>query len=388
MTDTHVVAEAMRNQILVGDSAARLGELPAESIHSAVTSPPFWGLRDYRVQGQLGRERTPEQYIDRLVEILRHLRRTLRPDGTLWLNLGDCYARAGSGLKPTDLVGIPWRVALALQADGWYLRCDIVWKKPNTMPESVTSRPTKAHEYLFLLSKSARYYYDGAAIREPLQDGDHHRNVLGQASHVPGDSPHAGLRRYGAGNVKRALADGTKGGRSDHLGSGVPWVDDGSGRNARSVWTINTRPFKGAHFAVFPPALPMRCIKAGTSELGCCEACGMPYRRIKGKVAADGKPPVVIEKRRKAQPSRTYSRHHSSIPGGQSLAAGTKITLGWEVECGCGAGVGRSVVIDPFAGSGTTLLVAKQLGRDFIGIDLNPSYCDMARERLDKVVSP
>jgi DNA modification methylase len=214
-----------------------------------VTSPPYWGLRDYGEDGQIGLEHTPDEYVTRLVEVFREVRRVLRDDGTLWLNLGDSYAGSGAGggtsgdlahhmtniamsnrpttnklhgIKSKDLVGIPWRVAFALQADGWYLRSDIIWAKPNPMPESVTDRPTKSHEYVFLLSKSARYYYDADAIRE-------------------GDTARA------SGNKTRVIADG-------------------SGRNARSVWTITTKPYAEAHFATFPPELPERCIKAGSQE--------------------------------------------------------------------------------------------------------------------------
>lgn len=237
--------------VYAGDALTILRELDAGSVHCCVTSPPYWGLRDYGQNGQLGLEPTPEQYVANLVAVFREVRRVLRDDGTLWLNLGDSYNSAPPGgnpggfqgasmrahpaydaayprdhakgagwkvrgLKPKDLVGIPWRVAFALQADGWYLRSDIIWAKPNPMPESVTDRPTKSHEYIFLLSKSARYYYDQEAVAE----------------------------------------------RAENAITVAPT------RNLRSVWTIATRPYPGAHFAVFPPELPERCIKAGSAELG------------------------------------------------------------------------------------------------------------------------
>lgn len=256
--------------ILVGDVRDALSAIPERSIQCCVTSPPYWGLRDYGVVGQLGLEATPEEYIANMVEVFREVRRVLRDDGTLWLNIGDSYASGGRGglgdkcglngsrnnqnesrkavavmgrsiprgYKPKDLVGIPWMLAFALRADGWYLRSDIIWSKPNPMPESVTDRPTKAHEYLFLLTKSPRYYYDAEAVKEPDKGTDHRRNIL----HKPEPSgglltPHQGIR--------------TTEGRN------------GAGRNRRSVWTVATQPFRGAHFAVFPPALIEPCILAG-----------------------------------------------------------------------------------------------------------------------------
>ena len=253
--------------IHAGDCLDVLRSLPAESVQTCVTSPPYWGLRDYGEDGQLGLESTPEEYVAKMVGVFAEVRRVLRDDGTLWLNLGDCYATgAGSyrnpgsdvkpvehggkqaytkdyaraqpnrmpipGLKPKDLVGIPWRVAFALQADGWYLRSDIIWSKPNPMPESVTDRPTKAHEYLFLLSKSARYFYDAEAIKEGT---------------VGPDSANDFVRPE----------------RLKHQnGSTKPYESTGA-RNRRTVWAVPTQPFPGAHFAVFPPKLIEPCIKAG-----------------------------------------------------------------------------------------------------------------------------
>jgi len=238
-----------------------LPTLDAGSVQTCVTSPPYWGLRDYGRPGQIGLEATPEAYVERLVAVFREVRRVLADDGVLWLNLGDSYNGSGgsggqvrpggkvagqppvsgvnvSGLKPKDLVGIPWRVAFALQADGWYLRSDIIWSKPNPMPESVRDRCTKAHEYLFMLTKRARYYYDADAMQEPAS-------------------------QRASGNHARRCADGAVGDRpGDHLGRSVPWK--GTTRNRRSVWTISTRPYPGAHFAVMPPALVEPCIKAGS----------------------------------------------------------------------------------------------------------------------------
>lgn len=295
--------------IICGDALVELGKLPDASVHCCVTSPPYWGLRDYGVAGQLGLEKTPEEYVANLVAAFREVRRVLRDDGTLWLNLGDSYNSGGGttcaiggglrenrqreknyretipGLKPKDLVGIPWRVAFALQADGWYLRSDIIWAKPNPMPESVRDRPTRSHEYIFLMSKNARYYYDAEAIYESMADAS------------------AARYEYGFGGAK-----------NEHLKATVkPTAVVGdrtptTGRNKRSVWTVTTRPYAEAHFATFPPDLIEPCIKAG------CPAGG--------------------------------------------------------------------VVLDPFFGAGTTGLVAARLGREFIGIELNAKYCEMAERRI------
>ncbi|MDB5413214.1 MAG: methyltransferase [Rubritepida sp.] len=253
--------------ILVGDSLEVLRGLPAASVQCCVTSPPYFGLRDYGQAGQIGLEPTPDAYVARLVEVFAEVRRVLRPDGTCWLNLGDCYASAGgpqvaqtkwniegasdgqsAGLtrrppacaKPKDLLGIPWMVAFALRADGWYLRSDIVWAKPNPMPESVKDRPTNAHEHVFLLTKSERYFYDRDAIREEAV-----------SDHPSGN----GFKRDARESYKDA--NGAR-------GSDAQWTGVGGYRNARNVWTITPQPFKGAHFATMPPALVERCIKAGS----------------------------------------------------------------------------------------------------------------------------
>ena len=311
-------------RIWLGDAIDGLRAMPDGLAQTCVTSPPYWGLRDYGEDGQIGLEDSPDAFVARLVEVFREVRRVLRDDGTLWLNLGDSYAAArggtyqpaetlaggisgrtadGSrtnrgrgdgyqpsrnagafGLKHKDLCGIPWRVAFALQADGWYLRSDIIWHKPNPMPESVTDRPTKSHEYVFLLSKSARYYYDGEAIKEESITNDPRRpyGSNGAWSIDGRDKIEAG-----AGSVRKT---------------------DATRRNARSVWSITTRPYAGAHFATFPPELPERCIRAG------------------------------------------------------SRAGDT--------------------VLDPFMGSGTTAWVARNLGRRAVGCELNAEYLAIAADRL------
>jgi len=258
----------MKTTILVGDVRERLRELPDGSVQCCVTSPPYWGLRDYGQDAQIGLEQTPDAFVAELVSVFRAVKRVLRDDGTLWLNLGDSYSGSGKGpagnlgaihdernmeqkhsaivpdgLKPKDLIGIPWRVAFALQADGWYLRQDIIWHKPNPMPESVTDRCTKAHEYVFLLSKSAQYFYDAKAISEPsIHAGDIKTNNKGK-------------------NAKMGDFGATRGGFLKDGG-----VTVGDTRNRRSVWTITTKPFSGAHFAVMPPDLADLCIKAGSKE--------------------------------------------------------------------------------------------------------------------------
>ena len=236
----------MGYKLLVGDCRDILPTLPAESVHCCMTSPPYWGLRDYGVTGQIGLEPTIDQFVAEMVAVFREVRRVLRKDGTLWLNLGDSYASrsAADGLKPKDLCGIPWRVAFALQADGWWLRQDIIWSKPNPMPESVTDRCTKAHEYVFLLTKAERYYYDAEAIKE--------------------DAIHAGrvVEYDGTQKNSTAAAEQRMRTRIDQN------VTVGSSRNKRSVWEVATAPFSEAHFATFPPALIEPCIKAGCPKGG------------------------------------------------------------------------------------------------------------------------
>lgn len=306
--------------IIQGDALARLRELPDESAHVCVTSPPYYGLRDYGVDGQIGLEGTPEEYVERLVAVFREVRRVLRADGTLWLNIGDSYAGSGKGrmgddspcatgkqatnrgslagvlqkapknvCKPKDLIGVPWMLAFALRADGWYLRQDIIWRKTNSMPESVRDRCTKSHEYLFLLSKSARYYFDAEAISEPIAVSSAKRYAQNIAAQKGSN------RQPGKTNGPMKAAPPSFGGTAPR-------------RNKRDVWSTTTGSFRGAHFAVFPEALIAPCILAG------------------------------------------------------SPVGGT--------------------VLDPFTGSGTTGVAAKRLGRDFIGIEISPDYQQMATARI------
>lgn len=380
----------MTVRVIAGDALVCLRELPAESVHCAVTSPPYYGLRDYGCAGQLGLERSPEAYVAALVEVFREVRRVLRSDGTVFLNLGDSYSSGGrtsydqdqklpqrkstfrpgnpdknggnsnrdgvgaiAGCKPKDLIGIPWMVAFALRADGWYLRRDIIWHKPNPMPESVTDRPTSAHEYLFLLTKSPTYFYDAEAIKEPFAT-DPRENYPGRA------------RILGRGTQPSSLAP-IGAARRDNTG-GYP--SNGSGRNKRTVWMIASAPYRGAHFATFPPKLVEPCILAGTSECGVCPKCRAPWER-----AVERKAMVIRRSERTHPMGRTR-------PSGTMLMPPEAVTIGWHPTCSCNAGAVPATVLDPFAGAGTTGLVAERLGRDALLIELNPSYADMARTRI------
>lgn len=342
-----------------------LSRIPDNSINCCITSPPYYGLRDYGHKDQIGLEETPEHYVEKLILVFREVRRVLKNDGTLWLNIGDSYAgsgkgmngdgscgvlnsvkqqsnkganignghgiaKTGEGLKPKDLIGIPWMVAFALRSDGWYLRQDIIWSKPNPMPESVTDRCTKAHEYIFLLSKSREYYYDQEAIKQPVTDATIQRmaqqiedqkgsnrvpgKTNGNMKAVgPGRNPRTGIDRKGGnqGSEKGipAMAINGRGvnGHSGYFDAEGNLIGDGKA-NKKSVWTVTTKPFKEAHFATFPEALIIDMIKAGCPENG--------------------------------------------------------------------------IVYDPFMGAGTTGLVCRKLNRNFIGSEINHLYCEIANRRI------
>jgi len=341
----------MRHTILHADVMDGLRSLPDRSVHCIITSPPYWGLRDYGVEGQIGLEPSPEEYVQKIVAVFREAWRVLRDDGTLWLNLGDCYARSRSawGLKAKDLVGIPWRVAFALQADGWYLRSDIIWAKPNAMPESVRDRPTKSHEHVFLLAKQARYFYDADAIREE----SHYRAPKGSGT---------GRGRYSGDEMGSVPSGGV---------SANPL-----GRNRRTVWEIATQPMPEAHFATFPEKLVEPCIRAGTSDRGCCPECGAPWRR-------------VVEIERSDVPrynSKSAGRRDCNYGDSDSTTLrARKIVVrevGWQPSCTCGCEeTVPCIVLDPFVGSGTVNLVAHDLGRSSVGIELNEKYIDIIKNR-------
>ena len=333
--------------ILTGDCLSILPTLEEQSVQCVVTSPPYYGLRDYGMEGQIGLEDTPEAYVESLVAVFREVWRVLKDDGVLWLNLGDSYwanrsangeaggvgerslagsenkTRAGGKphpvIKPKDLLGIPWMVAFALRADGWYLRSDIVWNKPNAMPESVTDRPTRAHEYIFLMAKQERYYYDAEAIKETATGYDGRKDTLlkGIPKYANGLVPNQSEQTFHAkGHERRQRRKnddtnygGNGSGFADH--SGYSNLDNPYVRNKRDVWTVATHPYKGAHFAAFPPKLIEPCILAGSRE--------------------------------------------------------------------------GDTVLDPFAGSGTTGMVAIQHHRNFVGIELNPAYVELAKARTANV---
>ncbi len=413
-------------RILIGDCRERLAELADGSVHCCVTSPPYFGLRDYGHEGQMGLETTPEEFVAGMVEVFREVRRVLRDDGTLWLNIGDSYAGswgaqghrvtdsaqpswhgsqirnhpkrsrtgsvAGFQCKPKDLIGIPWMLAFALRADGWFLRQDIIWSKPNPMPESVRDRCTKAHEYLFLLSKGPRYYFDAEAIAEASTDKS------------PGNISHKGLTAYGAGDEKHRTKSGLvayaerkrQSGKQhkqtalgQHIGGYLGSNDAYATRNKRSVWEIATQPFSEAHFATYPPALIEPCIQAGTSEKGCCSKCGAPWMRATKLTAPDGREAVVTQGRSAKGPDgKPLIGNNMTHPGEKGSFNATKGVLrrefaGWVAQCECNASMVQATVLDPFFGAGTTGLVADRLGRNCIGIELNPEYAAIAQRRLN-----
>ena len=355
-----------------------------------------------RIDQQLGLEKTPEEYIAKMVEVFRGVWRVLRDDGTLWLNLGDSYnsgtqfnhhssglgedavrysegsrddwpghRASAPGLKHKDLCGIPWRVALALQADGWYLRQDIIWHKPNPMPESVTDRCTKSHEYLFLLTKNPRYFYDAEAIKEPAQTAG---NIGGFGGSVA-SARTMGVREPSGNEVYE---------------KGSQYVRPET-RNKRSVWTIPTKSFKDAHFATFPPKLIEPCILAGTSAKGACPECGAPWERVVEKVSTGKR---YATGKSKAKNDAGLVTGFSGYDDGSS--APVYKTTGWRPTCkhdcrktGDDGMYGQPepipcIVADIFMGSGTTVMVAAQNGRDYLGIELNPEYAEMARGRASQ----
>ncbi|SVB06174.1 uncharacterized protein METZ01_LOCUS159028, partial [marine metagenome] len=344
-----------------------------------VTSPPYYGLRDYQVDGQIGLESTIDEYVDTMVKVFSEVSRVLKPTGTVWLNLGDSYNGSGKGawdktdvqkevyvppkgtpvtrvkgLKPKDLCGIPWRVAFALQADGWYLRQEIIWSKPNPMPESVKDRCTKAHESIFLLAhpeSKGKYYYDADAVREKSETQWNSTQFVTE---------------------KRVQRDIGKGFGNLNQGNSAHPDLERSDRNKRSVWSISLKPYSQAHFATFPPELPRTCILAGTSEKGVCPDCGLGWIRV----VETHKPPL-----RQVKISGPVSGH--GLLGGKRWDEPIqRNTTGWQPQCDCGSDPVPPTVLDPFAGAGTTLMVANQLQRHAIGVELNPDYQKLGQDRI------
>lgn len=394
-------------QIIEGDCREVMRGMPEGSVHMCVTSPPYFGLRNYGLGDKgIGLEPTLNDYIANIVEVFQCVRRVLRDDGTLWLNYGDAYnsspsnqneginvregakrlgrqSRAVDGLKPKDLIGQPWRIAFALQADGWYLRSDIIWHKPNPMPESVTDRPTKSHEHVFLLTKRPTYYYDAEAVREA------HKSGPSTAEPPSGDWMKQNRPNTGNSDWYRTRPPSRPPG----------YIGPASGRNLRDVWTIPTEGYPGAHFATFPRKLVEPCIKAGTSDKGCCPECGAPWVQVVDRDRQPTRPGRDNKQDDTGMANRDRGRHVTDVR-----------TVGWKPPgCEClGLMQARTLdprtgkettprpvlasstclppmpctVLDPFVGSGTAGVVATQLGRRFVGIDLSREYCEMARKRI------
>ena len=368
-------------RILLGDNRQTLKTIPDGSVQVCVTSPPYWGLRDYGNDDQIGLEESPQLFVEELCQVFDEVWRVLADDGTLWLNLGDSYSGSGKGpagnlgaknnerhlehkhsaivpegLKPKDLVGIPWRVAFALQARGWYLRSDIIWHKPNPMPESVTDRPTKSHEYIFLLSKSAKYFYDHEAVREE-------------------QSPATAIDLARRNNLNNKGTHGDV--RPDLARSREECVPSDGKRNRRDVWSVATQPFSGAHFATYPKALIEPCILAGSSEHGHCVDCGKGWvRQFEKGITPDRTP---RENRIGVIPGRDSATRMQST----EMATIERKFIGWVKNCNCDTDEVRpAIVLDPFSGSGTTGIVAINNGREYIGCELNPEYAQLSEKRI------
>jgi DNA modification methylase len=376
-------ADGLSCRLYLGHVLDVLAAMPEKSVHCCITSPPYWGLRSYLKKDhpdkkyEIGQEPLPDCKTDgqaqcgrcfvcTMVEVFRAVRRVLRDDGTCWLNLGDTYG--ATNLPPGNLVGVPWRVALALQADGWILRQDIIWSKPSPMPESVKNRCTKSHEYVFLLTRSTRYYYDAEAIKDPA-------------------APSVRVQKTGPGfkgklNHTSMVGNGVD--PEEVWGNGVDGkvIATGNLSNKRSVWRVASFSYPGAHFAVYPPKLVEPCLLAGTSEKGCCGECGAPWRRLVERVKLYRDRPNDYVKRT----GEAGTGNHCN-----NTVAGVEVrTLGWEPTCNCVADVELGedgftehpvppavvpcTVLDPFVGSGTTACVALEHGRRSVGIDLSEQY--------------
>ena len=367
--------------VMCGD--ARRIPLDDGSVHCVVTSPPYWGLRSYGGDpGMIGLEPTFDEHLGNLVDVFREVRRVLRDDGTLWLNYGDAYGgentkglkgskipgdhygptRLGIG-RPKQLLMMPARVAMALQADGWWLRSEIVWHKPNPMPESCTDRPTSSHEKVFLLTKKPRYFYDADAVREPQAQGTIDRFGNGGAPMV------APKKEGGSARKTKQFFESTP----------EAIMPDGKA-NLRNVWKIPTHGYPGAHFATFPPALAKRCILAGTSAAGVCEGCGAPWVRQVEKTGVPGRK-AKFQTDRDIEPQESLAG--KSQEGWWTVFRYDVKTTGWLPSCTCDAGRIPATVFDPFGGSGTVGICAEELGRRSTLLDINPEYCQMARERID-----
>lgn len=397
------------NRVLVGDALSRLRELPEECVHTCITSPPYWSLRCYGIEGQIGLEPSIEEYVAKLVEVFREVRRVLRKDGTLWLVMGDSYSDSGRGedtgstlqgsrkgqaesrkvrrretaksrIKPKQLLGIPWRLALALQEDGWYLRCDVIWQKPNCRPESALDRPSRTHEYVFLLSKSKRYFYNWCAALEPQEEQERTRRLREQAEGLVTryalrkDKPH-GMHPPGANGVERSVEARYR-------------LAQRGTRNRRSVWVLTNERCPEEHFAAFPRKLVESCLLPSTSDRGVCSQCGAPWRPriVREKTARESNGQAVPLNGQDGGLTREHGMERVGMTHyalAQWLAENPPQLVGWEAPaCGHGTASAGAICLDPFMGSGTTALVALALGRRFIGIELNPEYVAMADRRI------
>jgi len=410
----------MRNKVLKGDNIITMQSIPDKYVHCIVTSPPYFGLRNYGIPPTqwpditfkpmeylpeitipameccLGLEENPVEFVAHMVHVFRECKRLLRDDGTLWLNLGDSYAGGGGasghtvdtknmgantsdygavktggkkfGLKQKDLMGIPWMVAFALRADGWYLRQDIIWHKPNPMPESVTDRCTKAHEYVFLLSKSSKYYFDAESIKEPAAyDGRKDTVMKGSEKYNNHIMPNGLPQTIASGGHER-------------------WKKNEQGdfvRNKRIVWNVASQPTKEAHFATFPELLVEDMIKSSTSEYGVCSKCGCGYKR---KFTKELLPThkasynTVADKRDFLSDGNDQGSNR--VKDGHKPGHINKIeTIGWLPTCQCNEMVTPAIVFDPYGGSGTTGIVSEKLNRSFLLCEINEGYVKIQEKR-------
>ncbi len=361
---------------LAGGVFDKIGEIQKNSVHTVITSPPYWRLRDYGEKGQLGMEERPEEYVQNIADVFDKVWNVLHNSGTVWLNIGDTWYGGGkpgyekenskqttnpgsiqrasknhdikSYLKPKDKCLIPHRVAIEMQKRGWYLRNTIVWKKPSPFPESVSDRPTKSHEYIFLFSKQKTYFYDQEAIKEPSSKNNHGERKIREGKYITGS-------------------------RRNDTNTGI--VTDK--RNKRDVWEVPHHGFSDAHFAVFPVELIEPCVLAGSSKKGVCSECRAPYERIVEKEESEW------EKRKENGEPLRYGLDGATKVGAGNFKNRSKINEHWKKTCDCSSSeTNRSVVLDPFSGAGTTGIAALKHGRRYIGIDLKKEYNEMAKKRI------
>jgi DNA modification methylase len=420
----------MKNTTLQGHVLEMLRQLPDGSAHAIVTSPPYWNLRDYGTEPvkwpavrysimgftvrvkpmvcELGQEPSHFDFIGHMVLVFREAMRVLRPDGTLWLNMGDCYAGSGkgsathpatngnwkqgphngsatapkrkastTGMKVKDLVGIPWMLAFALRDDGWYLRQENIWSKPNPMPESVTDRTTRSHEHIFMFSKRPRYYYDAEAVKTMGKNPEDDVRRIAQQSTAVKSSPDTlrnGLRPRGAARPHQGFNE-----RWDAM----PRSEQVSmGANKRSVWEVATKPYQGAHFATFPPDLIVDYIKAGVPEQ-CCGDCGAPFLRQVDKElvpTAKASKKVVVDARDHNADANDQGSNRAK-DGHKPAHIYASLTTGFAAQCKCNAAAVGGTVLDPFSGTNTTGTTAMRLGRHYIAIEIDPKSVKLGQKR-------